>query len=100
MIKFYTVTFLGDGDSSVTKRLNDLKPYGPNFNIKKIECKNHLLRNYISKLKTLARISKHSIRVRKFVLTNILRFRGDVTKAVKYWSSQNSLTKPQQIKGE
>lgn len=42
--------FLGDGDSSVTKRLVDCQPYGLNFNIRKIECKNHLMRNYASKL--------------------------------------------------
>lgn len=44
---------IGDGDSSVTKKLNAAKPYGPTQPIKKIECKNHLLRNYLNRLKEI-----------------------------------------------
>lgn len=40
---------LGDGDSSVTKRLNDILPYGHALRVEKIECRNHLLRNYSKK---------------------------------------------------
>jgi len=45
---------LGDGDSSVIKRLRIEKPYGPNFVIKKFECTNHLLRNYINRMLIVA----------------------------------------------
>lgn len=90
---------VGDGDSSVTKRLHEVQPYRPNFYIKKIECCNHLMRNYTSKLTTLARNSKYPLRVRKFILTNILRFRSDVTKAAKHWRNLNDLTMSQKIKG-
>ncbi|KAL4107279.1 hypothetical protein QTP88_017650 [Uroleucon formosanum] len=88
----------GDGDSSVTKKLNELSPYGPTFSIKKIECVNHLLRNYGSKLTTLARITKYPIRIRKHILTNIFRFRGDVIEAVKHWKNAVGLSKLEKLK--
>lgn len=91
--------FIGDGDSSVTKKLNELSPYGPTFQIKKIECVNHLLRNYSSKLTALARNTKFPIRIRKHILANILRFRGDVIKAVKHWKNTDGLSKLEKIKG-
>jgi len=46
--------YLGDGDSSVMKRLRIEKPYGPNFVIKKVECTNHLLRNYINRMRDIS----------------------------------------------
>ena len=55
------------------------------------------MRNYTSKLTTLARNSKYPLRVRKFILTNILRFRSNVTKAARHWRNLNDLTK--KIKG-
>lgn len=93
------IFFLGDGYSSVTRRLQEVQPCGPNFYIQKIECRNHLLRNYASKLSTLAKNSKYPLRVRKYIITNITRFCGDVTKAVKHWINNDNLTKSQKIKG-
>ena len=46
---------IGDGDSSVTNALRDNMPYGLNTHIRKIECINHLLRNYTNKLRKTAR---------------------------------------------
>ncbi|KAL4126400.1 hypothetical protein QTP88_010622 [Uroleucon formosanum] len=89
---------IGDGDSSVMKRLQEIQPYGPNFFIEKIECTNHLLRNYASKLNTLAKVTKYPLRVRKFIITNIIRFRSDITKSVKHWIKDSKLTKLQKIK--
>lgn len=51
---------IGDGDSSVTKKLSISQPYGPKCLIKKIECKNHILRNYLSKLNDIAAKRKSS----------------------------------------
>jgi hypothetical protein len=90
---------LGDGDSSVTKRLHEISPYGRHFHIKKIECRNHLMRNYCSKLTALSKITKYSLRVRKYLLSNIQRFRSDVTKSVKHWRNTNDTNKAQKIKG-
>lgn len=75
-------------------------PYGPNFIIRKIECRNHLLRNYATKLTTLAKDTKYPLRVRKHILANILRFRGDVTKAVTHWKDTIDITKTDKIKGK
>lgn len=43
---------VGDGDSSVYKRLLELRPYG-NQLVKKIECRNHLLRNFSKKIQEI-----------------------------------------------
>lgn len=75
-------------------------PYGPNFHIRKIECRNHLLRNYASKLTVLAKNTKYPLRIRKFILSNILQFRGDVSKAVKHWRETIDVTHLDKIKGK
>lgn len=41
---------IGDGDSSVMKKLSLAKPYGPDIFIKKIECVNHILRIYCNRI--------------------------------------------------
>lgn len=72
------------------KRLCVAKPYGPNCVIKKIECSNHLLRNYINRLRDLTNKRKNSKGepipgyLRKIVQTRLLRLRYAVTEAVKY----------------
>lgn len=68
----------------MTKKLNEVLPYGSNFQIKKIECKNHLLRNYCTKLTALTKQTKYSIVIRKCITSNILRFRSDITKSIDY----------------
>jgi len=90
---------IGDGDSSVMKRLNEILPYGPRFMIEKIECRNHLLRNYISKLKMLATKTEYPVIIPKFIVTNILRFRSDVTKAITYQKNILDKSKNQKIAG-
>ncbi|KAF4529906.1 hypothetical protein B566_EDAN018063, partial [Ephemera danica] len=46
---------LGDGDCSVHKKLLELKPY-KNIDVEKIECKNHLLRNYCKNIREYIKI--------------------------------------------
>lgn len=75
---------IGDGDSSVTKKLNDVMPYGPNVSIEKIECRNHILRNYGQKLLKITKKTEYPCFMRKFIIRNIMRFRTAVTKGVKY----------------
>lgn len=81
---------LGDGDSSVTKRLCEILPYGPNFLVEKIECRNHLLRNYIQKLTAIAKKTNYPIDLRKFVLSNLMRFRTAVVKAIQYRKNETT----------
>lgn len=72
---------IGDGDSSVTKKLSMSKPYGQNFQIKKIECKNHILRNYMNRINDMAGKRKSSSGtvvpgvLRKILKDNKLRLR-------------------------
>lgn len=89
-----------DGDSSVVKRLNEILPYGSRFLIQKIECRNHLLCNYISKLKMLATKTEYPVSIRKFIVTYILRFRSDVTKAITYQKNILDKSKNQKIAGD
>jgi CO dehydrogenase/acetyl-CoA synthase beta subunit len=82
----------------VTKRLNEVLPYGSDFKITKIECHNHLLKNYCTKLLALAKQTNHPIVVRKWITSNILRFRSDIMKAVEHYL-KNELPIQQKIAG-
>lgn len=72
---------IGDGDSSVMKKLSIAKPYGIEHRIKKIECSNHILRNYCNRLRDISTRRKndsgsiipgyHRIKLKE----NILRLR-------------------------
>ncbi|KAK4879641.1 hypothetical protein RN001_007787 [Aquatica leii] len=82
---------IGDGDSSVYRHLTELAPYGPTFYIRKIECRNHLLRNYINKLSDLSKNSSFPKSRRDYVcsLSTLGRFRNAVVKAVQYRKREN-----------
>lgn len=43
---------VGDGDSSVHRKLLEARPYG-NLLIEKVECRNHLLRNFSKKIREI-----------------------------------------------
>lgn len=90
---------LGDGDSSVTKRLLEVLPYGPNCLVEKIECRNHLLRNYCQKLGNITKKTNYPVNVRKFIIKNALRFRTAIIKAIRYRKIKNKSIS-QQISGK
>ncbi|CAI6376301.1 unnamed protein product, partial [Macrosiphum euphorbiae] len=90
---------IGDGDSSVTRRLQEVMPYGPNFFIEKIECRNHLLRNYGTKLTGIIKNTKYPISIRNHIKKNPLRFRNAITKAMDYRSRLQYETKEEKIFG-
>lgn len=83
-LKRNNIIVLGDGDSSVSKKLLELVPYGPHQLVQKIECRNHLLRNYSTKLSTIAKNSKYPIYLRNLITKNIIRFCAAIRKAIKY----------------
>lgn len=89
----------GDGDSSVTKRLNEILPYGQSLRVEKIECRNHLLRNYSKKMMALCKRTDFPIDIRKKISDNILRLRTDITSAVKFHKLENKPL-PQKISGK
>ncbi|KAK5641655.1 hypothetical protein RI129_010202 [Pyrocoelia pectoralis] len=88
-IKKYNLIYgrlIGDGDSSVYKRITESAPYGPTFVVEKIECRNHLLRNYLNKIADIGKDTKLPILFRKKVTNSDVlgRFRNAVTKAIQY----------------
>lgn len=87
-VKF--ATMIGDGDSNVYKKILDFRPYD-DVTVEKIECKNHLLRNFYSKLKDIALNSKLvHIQMRKIVGSKIVPLRKYTTKASQYRRNNNS----------
>lgn len=85
---------VGDSDSSVMKKLHLAKPYGNDIVIKKIECSNHILRNYVDKLKYIAtnRGVNISGNIRQILKERILRLRYAITEAVKYWKNKKEIS--------
>lgn len=57
---------IADGDSSTYKSILEAKPYG-NLLVEKIECTNHLLRNFCMKLEELTKNTCYPIKYRKLL---------------------------------
>lgn len=96
IIYLYDYHVIGDGDSSGTNRLKDILPYGPHFLVEKIECHNHMLRNYMQKLTAIAKKSNFPIILRKFILQHVMRFRTAIVRAIRYRKKEN-VSETQQI---
>lgn len=80
------------------KRLHLAKPYGYDFVIKKIECSNHILRNYVNKLKDIS-IKRRTTRginvpgyIRQAIKDRTLRLRYAITEAVKYRKNHEDIS--------
>lgn len=94
---------IGDGDSSVMKKLLLNKPYGHDFTITKIECKNHLLRNFCNKIKALGKKTNNHkgfvpVLLRKKVESNVLRMRKAVVGAINYRKDQDNVNHGDKIR--
>lgn len=77
---------IADGDSSVYKKILECRPYKRNT-VEKIECKNHLMRNFCNRLRVIATTSnknKNTVYLRKKIGDSILRCRTAITKAAEY----------------
>lgn len=81
--------FVADGDSSVFSKLTEAKVYS-NVIIEKIECRNHLYRNFDTKMADLAKDTKYRLEFRKIVKGNLLRFRMAVKKAVSFHKASDA----------
>ncbi|KAF4528913.1 hypothetical protein B566_EDAN017330 [Ephemera danica] len=91
---------IADGDSSVYKKIRDAKPYKDTI-VEKIECRNHLLRNFDSKLRNIASSSgrmQETGLFRKFINENRLRMRIAISCAIKYRKDEQSITMGEKIK--
>ncbi|KAG8265607.1 hypothetical protein J6590_091251 [Homalodisca vitripennis] len=84
-----------DDDSSVMSKLTERQPYGPRTSIEKIECTNHLLRNYIRKIRDVGGQKRNHLgtvpgEVRDKILSRLMRLRHVVTGAVKHHKINSS----------
>ncbi|KAJ8877380.1 hypothetical protein PR048_021834 [Dryococelus australis] len=70
----FVLMLTGDGDSSVHRKLLETMPYGPNLMVEKVECKNHVLRNYCHKLTNLTKNTKLPATSRNLLKQEIPKF--------------------------
>lgn len=88
--RFYK--FIADGDSSTYKALRDLRIYqNPDLFIEKLECVNHLYRNFRSKFNFISKVTKFNAALRKYITPK----RGnDIVKgikmAAKHWNESDA----------
>ncbi|KAJ8875507.1 hypothetical protein PR048_023402 [Dryococelus australis] len=80
-VLIFVLMLTGDGDSSVHRKLRETMLYGPNLMAEKVECKNHVVRNYCHKLTDLTRNTKFPLTFRNILKQQIPRFRTAVYKA-------------------
>ncbi|CAG9135197.1 unnamed protein product [Plutella xylostella] len=75
---------IADGDSATYKKILDSNPYG-NYTVEKIECRNHVLRNFCNKMRATAKETKYSLQHRK-TLTNerIMAMRKAIINSIKH----------------
>ncbi|RVE44807.1 hypothetical protein evm_010520 [Chilo suppressalis] len=84
-ISMYNIVYgrlIADGDSATYAKILARNPY-PTHTVKKIECRNHVLRNMCNKLKTLSTDTKYPLAHRKTLTqVKILSFRKVVLKSI------------------
>ncbi|KAJ8895683.1 hypothetical protein PR048_001019, partial [Dryococelus australis] len=81
IITNFILMLVGDGDSSVHRKLLETMPYGPNLMVEKVECKNHLT--------DLTKNTKFPVTSRNLLNQQIPRFRTAIDKAIKYTAAGN-----------
>lgn len=87
---------IADGDSSTYKKIIDAHPYA-NLVVEKIECSNHLLRNYCTRIDQLARDTHYPLVLRKQLSSGKLRLRFAVSAAIKYRKDEMNKTFDQKV---
>ncbi|XP_046391775.1 uncharacterized protein LOC124160096 [Ischnura elegans] len=80
---------LGDGDSSIMQRLGRVIPYGIDLPVQKVECSNHLLRNYCNRIREVVKKPNNwkghvPATIRKNVGDNLPPLRNVVSSAIKF----------------
>lgn len=75
---------VADGDSSTYKRILESRPYN-NITVEKVECRNHLLRNFCNKLKILSTNTAFPLHLRKLINDKtIKRLRRAIVGAIRH----------------
>ena len=65
-------------------------PYGPKFHIQKIECKNHIIRNYVSKLTELKNNTKYMKKQRDILSPKMEKLRMAVNSSISFWTENKN----------
>ncbi|CAG4936655.1 unnamed protein product [Colias eurytheme] len=82
---------ISDGDASTYSKILRARPYS-DFTVEKIECRNHILRNFCNKLQALVTDTKYNIKHRKVITkTAILRTRSTICKLIKKHKSNSDV---------
>nr|CAI5865414.1 unnamed protein product [Callosobruchus analis] len=91
--------FIGDDDSSTYKRILESTPYKKS--VMKIECRNHLLRNFCNKVRDICRTSTkttNTASLRRNVEGKILKLRTAIKKAVQFRKAEAGTVQSKSIK--
>ncbi|CAH2092627.1 unnamed protein product [Euphydryas editha] len=81
---------IADGDSSTYAKVLKANPYN-NHTVEKIECRNHILRNFCNKLRAVAKDTKYPLAHRK-TLNNvkIMSMRKMIVKSIKHHNKSHA----------
>lgn len=79
--------FAADNDSSVYPKLMSLQPYGPHCPVKKIDCKNHVNRNYRKNMREISVKTGYPIQLRHKLAERYIKIVHSVWAASKYWKA-------------
>ena len=85
---------IADGDSSTYKAILEAAPYG-NQVVQKIECRNHILRNYSGHLREIAQRKRSTplpTAMRNLILQSSMRLRFGVATAIKARAAEQSVS--------
>ena len=98
-LKYYR--FIGDGDSSVERSIKECMPYAPQ-QVEKIECRNHLIRNFMSKLQddiwnAKGKAKLGSSEIRTYCEKNAGRIVKAIYGAIRYRRSEDGLSEIKKI---
>lgn len=90
---------IGDGDSSTYRKITDASPYGPTVSVEKLECTNHILRNYTGRLikDVVMNTKRGSPQLRSLVKSRLLRLRTAVVSATRYRKDEVGTSSPEKI---
>lgn len=92
IIEGFRKSWRKDGDSSTYRSIVAAAPYG-SPRVEKIECRNHILRNYAGKIKETAhkkRVEKVTKNVKNSILLGAVRPRHGVATAIKVRGSEDA----------
>ncbi|KAJ8885508.1 hypothetical protein PR048_011706 [Dryococelus australis] len=82
---------IGDGESSAHRKLVDAMPYGPDTQVQKIECRNHILKHYMNNVRDICGNTRlGNLQLHATIQTQAQHLRTAFVSAIKYRKDQES----------